>query len=137
MRKPRFSEERILAILQDIEAGERVIDTCRKYGSSDVTFYKWREKYSGPQSVEARQLKRLEEENAQLKQLLAEAVLAIRTLMDALAKKKERQRPKALAPQGKNHCAIRRGRRGADIHSRVEHVSQAVARTLNNSREAS
>lgn len=89
MRKQRFNQEQILSILRDVEAGERVIDACRKYGISDVTFYKWREKYRGQQSVDAKQLKHLEEENTQLKQLLAEAMLAIRLLTEALTKKKE------------------------------------------------
>jgi len=88
MRKSRFSEPQIMKILQEGEAGTRVIDICRSYGISDVTFYKWREKYGTPQSSDARRLKRLEEENARLKQLLIDAILTNQILQDTVVKKK-------------------------------------------------
>src|ERR1051326_6598905 len=88
MRKSRFSEPQIRKILQEGEAGARVIDICRSYGISDVTFYKWRERYGTPQSLDAKRLKQLEEENARLKQLLIDAILANQMLQDRVAKKK-------------------------------------------------
>jgi len=94
MRKSRFSEPQIMKILQEGEAGGRVIDICRSYGISDVTFYKWRERYGTLQSLDAKRLKHLEEENVRLKQLLADAILTNQILQDTVIKKTCR-RPKS------------------------------------------
>ncbi|RAI37025.1 hypothetical protein CH340_01250 [Rhodoplanes serenus] len=75
MRKSRFSEEQIVGILKEHQAGIAVADLCRKYGISDATFYTWRSRFSGMEVSNAKRLKALEEENRKLKKLLAEAVL--------------------------------------------------------------
>jgi putative transposase len=75
MRKSRFTEEQIIGILKEHHAGLSAAELCRKHGSSDATFYKWRAKYGGMDVSEARKLKALEEENARLKRLLAESVM--------------------------------------------------------------
>jgi putative transposase len=86
MRRSRFSEEQIIAILREQEAGMKVADVCRKHGISDATFYTWKAKYGGLEVSEARRLKSLEEENRRLKKLLAEAVLDNAALKDLLGK---------------------------------------------------
>lgn len=86
MRHSRFSEEQIIAILREQEAGMKVVDLCRKHGISDATFYAWKAKYGGLEVSEARRLKSLEDENRRLKKLLAEAVLDNAALKDLLGK---------------------------------------------------
>lgn len=86
MRKSRFSEEQIIGILKEHQAGIGVSDLCRKHGISDATFYTWRSKYAGMEVSEAKRLKALEEENAKLKKLLAESMLDVSTLREALGK---------------------------------------------------
>lgn len=86
MRRSRFSEEQIIAILREQEAGMKVADVCRKHGISDATFYTWKSKYGGLEVSEARRLKSLEDENRRLKKLLAEAVLDNAALKDLLGK---------------------------------------------------
>ena len=86
MRKSRFSEEQIIGILKEHQAGISVADLCRKHGISDATFYAWRSKYAGMEVSEAKRLKALEEENAKLKKLLAESMLDVSTLREALGK---------------------------------------------------
>ena len=86
MRKSRFSEEQIIGILKEHQAGISVADLCRKHGISDATFYTWRSKYAGMEVSEAKRLKALEEENAKLKKLLAESMLDVSTLREALGK---------------------------------------------------
>ena len=86
MRKSRFSEEQIIGILKEHQAGIGVSDLCRKHGISDATFYTWRSKYAGMEVSEAKRLKALEEENAKLKKLLAESILDVSTLREALGK---------------------------------------------------
>jgi putative transposase len=87
MKRSRFSEEQIIAILKEQEAGAKTVDVCRKYGISDATFYKWKSKYGGLEASEAKRLKALEDENAKLKRLLAEAMLDNAMLKDIASKK--------------------------------------------------
>lgn len=86
MKKSRFTEERIITILKEHQAGLSATDLCRKYGISDATFYTWRKKYGGMELSQARRLKALEEENAKLKKLLAESMMDASTLREMLAK---------------------------------------------------
>ncbi len=85
--KKRFTEEQIITIIKEAEAGLPVKELCRKHGISDATFYTWRKKYGGMEVSEARRLKALEEENARLKKLLAEAMLDTEALKAALNRK--------------------------------------------------
>ena len=87
MKRSRFSEEQIIAILKEHEAGVSVSDLCRKHGVSDVSIYKWKAKYGGLDVSEARRLKALEDENAKLKRMLADAMLDNVALKDLLGKK--------------------------------------------------
>ena len=87
MKRSRFTEEQIIGILREQEAGVPVADLCRKHGLSSPTFYKWKAKYGGLDVSDARRLKTLEEENARLKKLLAEAMLDNAILKDVAAKK--------------------------------------------------
>ena len=80
MRGSRFKEEQIIAILREQEAGAATADVCRKHGISSATFYKWKAKFGGLDVSDARRLKALEDENARLKKLLAEAHLDIHAL---------------------------------------------------------
>ena len=73
MRRSRFSESQIIGMLKEQEAGLATADVCRKYGLSPATFYKWKSKFGGLEVSEAKRLRSLEDENAKLKKLLAEA----------------------------------------------------------------
>ena len=86
MKRSRFSEEQIIGILKEHQAGISAGDLCRKHGISDATFYTWRNKYGGMEVSEAKRLKALEEENAKLKKLLAEQMMDVATLREMLAK---------------------------------------------------
>ena len=86
MKRSRFSEEQIIGILKEHQAGLGAKELCRKHGISDATFYKWRSKYGGMEVSDARRLKTLEAENAKLKKLLAEAMLNVSTLREMLGK---------------------------------------------------
>ena len=83
----RFSEEQIIAVLKEAEAGAKVADLCRKHGISDATFYNWRAKYAGMTVAELRRLRELEAENAKLKRIVADQVLDISALKDLLGRK--------------------------------------------------
>jgi putative transposase len=87
MKRSRFTEEQIIGILREQEAGVPVADLCRKHGLSSPTFYKWKAKYGGLEVSEARRLKALEDENAKLKRMLADAMLDNVALKDLLGKK--------------------------------------------------
>ena len=86
MRASRFSEEQIMGILREHEAGAKTPELCRRHGISDATFYKWKAKYGGLEVSEARRLKSVEDENRRLKKLLAEAMLDNAALKDILGK---------------------------------------------------
>ena len=86
MRKSRFSEEQIVAIIREYAAGAQVSELCRKHGMSDATFYKWKARYGGLQVSDVRRLKDLEAENGKLKKLLAEQMLDNAGLKGLLAK---------------------------------------------------
>ncbi len=87
MKRSRFTEEQIIAILKEQEAGVPVAELCRKHGMSDATFYNWKAKYGGLEVSEAKRMRALEGENAKLKRLLADAMLDNAALKDLLAKK--------------------------------------------------
>ena len=87
MRAPRFNEAQFIGILREQEAGGKTVDICRKHGVSSATFYKWKSRYGGLEVSDARRLKTLEDENAKLKKLLAEAMLDNAMLKDIAAKK--------------------------------------------------
>jgi putative transposase len=86
MKKSRFSEEQMIAVLKEHQAGIAVADLCRKHGISDATLYNWRNRYGGMEVSDARRLKTLDDENRKLKKLLAELMLDVATLREALGK---------------------------------------------------
>ena len=87
MRKSRFKEEQIIAILKESEAGVETGELCRRHGITRASFYRWKSKYGGMDASEARRLRALEEENRQLKHIVAEQAVDIRALKAVLAKK--------------------------------------------------
>jgi putative transposase len=86
MRRSRYSEEQIIAILREQEAGVATSEVCRRHGISDATFYKWKAKYGGMEVSDAKRLRGLEDENRRLQKLLAEAMLDHAALKDILGK---------------------------------------------------
>lgn len=86
MKRSRFSEEQIIGILKQAEAGVKVGDICREKGISDATFYKWRSKYGGLEVSDAKRLRQLEAQNTQLKKLVAEQALDIAMLKEVISK---------------------------------------------------
>jgi putative transposase len=86
MKRSRFTEEQIIAILEEQEAGAKTADVCRRHGISDAAFYNWKARYGGLEVSQARRLKALEDENARLKKLLAEAMLDNAVLKDVAAR---------------------------------------------------
>lgn len=86
MKAKQYTEEQIITVLKEAEAGAKVADLCRKYGMSDATYYNWKTKYSGLTVSELKRLKALEEENRKLKQLVAEQALDNWALKELLSK---------------------------------------------------
>ena len=86
MRRSRFSEEQIIGVLREQEAGVKTADVCRKHGISPSTFYKWKAKFGGLGVSDVARLRTLEDENGKLKRLLAESLLDVTVLKDLLAK---------------------------------------------------
>ena len=86
MKRSRFSDEQIIGILKEQEAGAVTADVCRRHGISEATFYKWKAKFGGLEVTEAKRLRTLEDENAKLTKLFAEEMLAIAVLKDISSK---------------------------------------------------
>lgn len=86
MKRKRFSEEQIIAVLKEHEAGAKVDDLCRRHGISAATFYAWRKKYGGMEASEAKRLRALESENAKLKRIVADQMLDMTAMKELLAK---------------------------------------------------
>ncbi len=86
MIRKKYTEEQIIAVLKEAEAGAKIADLCRKYGMSDATYYNWKAKYAGLTVSELKRLKTLEDENRRLKQIVGEQALDIRALKDLLSK---------------------------------------------------
>src|SRR6056297_437820 len=86
MKRTRFTDEQIIGILSEHEAGAKCADLCRKHGMSEGTFYNWKAKFGGMTVSEAKRLKALEDENAKLKKLLAEQMLDMSSMKELLAK---------------------------------------------------
>jgi putative transposase len=87
MKRKRFSEEQIIAVLREHEAGAKAADLARKHGISEATLYNWKAKYGGMDVSDAKRLRSLEEENRKLKKLLAESILDQAALKELLTKK--------------------------------------------------
>ena len=86
MVRKRYTEEQIIAVLNEAESGARTADLCRKYGMSDATFYNWKAKYAGLTVSELKRLKSLEDENRRLKQIVAQQALDNWALKELLSK---------------------------------------------------
>ena len=87
MKRSKFSEHQIIAILKTVEAGRTVKDVCREHEISEATYYQWKSKYGGMQASDIKRLRELEEENRRLKQISADLLLENRALKDVIAKK--------------------------------------------------
>ncbi len=86
-RKSKFTEERIIASLKRVDAGEKTADVCRELGVTETTFYRWKSKYGGMEVSDAKRLKQLEDENRRLKHMVADQALDLQALKAVLAKK--------------------------------------------------
>jgi putative transposase len=87
MKRSKFTEEQIIGILREQDAGAKTAELCRRHGISSATFYAWKAKFGGMEVSDAKRLKALEEENARLKRLLAESLLDQAALKDLLSRK--------------------------------------------------
>jgi putative transposase len=87
MKRSKFTDEKILAIVKEGEAGRKVADVCRTHGITDQTYYRWKAKYGGMELSELQRLKQVEDENRRLKQIVAEQTLDIQALKAVVAKK--------------------------------------------------
>ena len=87
MRRSTFTDEQILAIVKEGEAGRKVVDLCRAHGITEKTYYRWKAKYGGLELSEMRRLKQLEDENRRLKQIVAEQTLDLQALKAVVSKK--------------------------------------------------
>ena len=117
MKRTRFSEEQIIGVLKEAEAGAKTADLARRHGVSEATIYNWKSKYGGLEVSDARRLKELESENAKLKRLMADAMLDQATLKDLLAEKRFHARCEAQAVahfQDRHGMSKRRGWRVID-----------------------
>jgi putative transposase len=86
MKKTKYTEEQIVGILKEVEAGITVSEICRKYGISDATYYNWKTKYGGMTSSDVKRLRQLEDENRRLKQIVADLTLDNQALKAVIAK---------------------------------------------------
>lgn len=86
MKRKRFSEEKIIGVLKEHEAGAKMDELCRRHGISSATFYAWRKKYAGMEASEAKRLRELEAENAKLKRIVAEQMLDMSAMKELLEK---------------------------------------------------
>ena len=87
MKKSRFSEQQIISILKQADAGAKVQDICRQHGISDATYYKWKSKYGGMEASDIKRLREVEAENSKLKRMFADLALENRALKDLIEKK--------------------------------------------------
>jgi len=87
MKKSKFSEQQIVSILKEVELGAKVGETCRKYGISDATYYKWKSAYAGMAVSQLKQLRDLQTENARLKKMYAELAMVHNALQDVVSRK--------------------------------------------------
>lgn len=87
MKKSRFSESQIVAILKEADAGMKIGDLCRKHGVSTATYYKWKSKYGGMEASDLKRIRELEAENAKLKRMFADMALENTAMKDLIAKK--------------------------------------------------
>ena len=87
MKKSRFTESQIIAVLKEVDAGKKVEEACRQHGISNATYYNWKSKYGGMEAFDVERLKGLEEENAELKKMFADVSLENHSIKEIFAKK--------------------------------------------------